>query len=71
MLRLSPGTLGRCSEESRVVSKRSCLASAAGGTPRVGQPGWACGHMPASPVLPLEEARCGGADPSCLAPVAG
>ena len=26
----------------------------AGGAPRVGQPGWACGHTPASPVLPLE-----------------
>jgi hypothetical protein len=26
----------------------------AGGASRAGQPGWACGHTPASPVLPLE-----------------
>ena len=37
------------------VSKWSCLA-AAGGAPRVGQPGWACGHTLASPVLPLKGA---------------
>ena len=40
-------------------SKWSCLA-AAGGAPRVGQPGWACGHTPASPVLPLEGAGRSG-----------
>jgi formate/nitrite transporter FocA (FNT family) len=41
------------------VRKWSCLASAVG-APRVGQPGWACGHTPASPVLPLERAGRGG-----------
>jgi len=42
---------------AQCTSKWSCLA-AAGGAPRVGQPGWAsvCGHTPASPVLPLERA---------------
>jgi len=42
-----------------VVSEWSCLAGAADGAPRVGQPGWACEHMPASPVLPLEGAGRG------------
>jgi len=29
-----------------------CLAGAAGGAPRVGQPGWACRPTPASPNTP-------------------
>ena len=37
------------------ASEWSCLA-AAGGAPRMGQPGWTCGHTPASPVHPLEGA---------------
>jgi len=32
------------------TSGELCLV-AAGGAPRVGKPGWACGHTPASPVL--------------------
>ena len=35
------------------VVKWSCLAGAAGGAPRMGQPGWrVCAHTPASHVLP-------------------
>ena len=34
----------------------AALRCSAGDAPRVGQPGWACGHPSASPALPLEGA---------------
>jgi len=37
--------------------KWSCLA-AAGGAPRVGQPGWACGHARQPCALPWRELAC-------------
>ena len=48
----SAGVEDQQSKRSKPVSGKASRV-AAGGAPRVGQPGWACGHMCASPVLPL------------------